>query len=569
MYSDRENVNILTALLVAHGVHHAVVCPGSRNAPIVHNLNEVPEIDCHPVTDERSACFYAMGIAQCIGEPVAVCVTSGSALLNLLPGVAEAFYQHVPLVVISADRPIQWINQLDGQTIPQADALGRFVNKAVTLPEPHDDEERWYCNRLVNEALMELFPTVNDAYGAPVHINVPISEPLYQFTKPALPDVRKIEKLQGDAYPHGCVEEVVDAFSNAKRPMIVVGQLSPYEWFCDEEMENLSKHVLVLQETLSPPMGEHYADRLLDALSDDENYLPDFVIYIGGCLVSKGFRRLLRKANEAEVWLFSPTGVLSDPTMRAKGVIAGDLNTLISALFREFEHKETTPFYARWKDELKKASGRIQCYEPAYSQMAAVKYFEDALRQRVEKADFDLSHYNHFPPQTTTFYANSSAIRLANIYANRLVYCNRGVNGIEGSLSTACGYSLVSDDDMVFCVVGDLSFFYDSNALWNSELRGNLRILLLNNGGGGIFEKFEGLGNSPASDYIKARHQTSSKGICQSYRVDYREAHDAEEMKNGIEWLTAQCHDDGRPRLLEVFTSPREDALAMENLLNT
>ena len=135
MYCNKENVNILTALLVAHGVRHAVCCPGSRNAPIVHNLTECPDIQCYPVTDERSAGFYALGMSQALSQPVAVCVTSGTALLNLAPAVAEAYYQQRPLVVISADRPPQWIDQLDGQTLPQPDALGRFVRKAVTLPE--------------------------------------------------------------------------------------------------------------------------------------------------------------------------------------------------------------------------------------------------------------------------------------------------------------------------------------------------------------------------------------------------------------------------------------------------
>ena len=114
MYSNKENANILTSLLVAHGIRHAVVCPGSRNSLIVHNLNESPAIQCYPVTDERSAGFYALGMSQCLQESVAVCVTSGTALLNLAPAVAEAYYQHVPLVVISADRPSQWIDQLDG-----------------------------------------------------------------------------------------------------------------------------------------------------------------------------------------------------------------------------------------------------------------------------------------------------------------------------------------------------------------------------------------------------------------------------------------------------------------------
>jgi len=211
VYSNKENVNILTALLVRHGIRHAVVCPGSRNAPIVHNLDACPQITCYPVTDERSAGFYALGMAQALQQPVVVCVTSGSALLNLAPAVAEAYYQHRQVVVISADRPQQWIDQLDGQTLPQPDALGRFVAKAVTLPEPHDDEERWYCNRLVNEALV--------AAHAPVHINVPISEPLFNFSVQALPDERRIECTQAEMSSI-TLSHVCRMFMQARRPLL-------------------------------------------------------------------------------------------------------------------------------------------------------------------------------------------------------------------------------------------------------------------------------------------------------------------------------------------------------------
>ena len=192
MYSNKENVNILTAALLAEGVTHAVVCPGSRNAPIVHNLNECGLIACHPVTDERSAGFYAIGISQAMGNiPIAVCVTSGSALLNLAPAVAEAYYQHIPLIVISADRPPQWIDQLDGQTLPQPGALGTFTHKCVSLPEPHDNEERWFCNRLVCEALYH----ATHGTGGPVHINVPLGEPLFEFNINELPEIRRFYAL--------------------------------------------------------------------------------------------------------------------------------------------------------------------------------------------------------------------------------------------------------------------------------------------------------------------------------------------------------------------------------------
>ena len=184
MYSNKTSVNILTSLLVAHGIKHAVVCPGSRNVPIVHNLNECPDITCYPVTDERSAGFFALGIAQATDEPVVVCVTSGTALLNLAPAVAEAHYQHQSLIVISADRPAEWIDQLDGQTLQQPGALEPWVKKTVSLPEL--SPLNWHCNRLVNEALIE---ATDDTHPC-VHINVPISEPLFEFTTEKLPEER-------------------------------------------------------------------------------------------------------------------------------------------------------------------------------------------------------------------------------------------------------------------------------------------------------------------------------------------------------------------------------------------
>ena len=281
MFSNKENVNILTSLLVAHGVTHAVVCPGSRNAPIVHNLNECPTITCFPVTDERSAGFYALGMSQALGKPVVVCVTSGTALLNLAPAVAEAFYQHVPLIVVSADRPPQWIDQLDGQTLPQPDALGRFVRKAVSLPEPYDDESRWYCNRLVNEALM--------VHHAPVHINVPISEPLFGFTTDVLPDERKMELVEAEMSAP-TLNHVVRMFMQAKRPMLIAGQ----------------------------PMNA-LMDEAVVQIGDDADYVPDFVLYVGGSIVSKRLKRFLRKAKET--WVVNRECEVTDTFMNLTHII--------------------------------------------------------------------------------------------------------------------------------------------------------------------------------------------------------------------------------------------------------
>ena len=563
MYSNKDNVNILTALLVAHGIRHAVVCPGSRNAPIVHNLNECPDIRCFPVTDERSAGFYALGMSQFLHQPVAVCVTSGTALLNLAPAVAEAYYQHQPVVVISADRPERWIDQLDGQTLPQPDALGRFVRKAVSLPEPHDDEERWYCNRLVNEALM--------VRNAPVHINVPITEPLFQFTVDSLPQERRIQLIPADMPPH-TLSHVVRMFMQAKRPMLIAGQ----------------------------PMNPNL-DEAVCMVENDERYVPDFVLYTGGSIVSKRLKHFLRKAKET--WVINETGDVTDTFMNLTHVMVGD-GTVVADQVRFMLEQQPHPFVQLWDDLLAKVRSKTEAYEPVYSQMAAVKYFESQCSSsngQCPTSNGQCSTSNVQCPtsngqrsmvngqwstsnvqcptsnvqcsmvnvqcsmvngQWSTHYANSSAIRLANIYARHPVFCNRGVNGIEGSLSTAAGFSCVTEEK-VFCVIGDLSFFYDQNALWSQNLRGNLRILLLNNGKGGIFNMLPGLDQSPARDrFVAAEHHTTAEGICRQTHVAYLKATNMEDMKKGIATLIRQECDT--PMLLEVFTNPVDDQTALQ-----
>lgn len=222
MYTDKKNILQLVALLEAHGITKVVLCPGSRNTPIVHTLSNHPNFTCYPVTDERSAGYFAIGLALNGGKPAAVCCTSGTALLNLHPAVAEAFYQNVPLVVISADRPAAWIGQMDGQTVPQPGVFQTLVKKSVNLPEIHTEEDEWYCNRLVNEALLE----TNHHGKGPVHINVPISEPLFQFTVDALPEVRVITRYQGLNVYDRDYNDLVDRMNKYQKRMIIIGQMN-------------------------------------------------------------------------------------------------------------------------------------------------------------------------------------------------------------------------------------------------------------------------------------------------------------------------------------------------------
>ena len=557
MYSNKENVNILTSLLLEYGVSDAVVCPGSRNAPIVHNLSVCEAIRCRPVTDERSAAFYALGLAIATRRPTVVCVTSGSALLNVMPAVAEAAYQHVPLVVISADRPQQWIDQLDGQTIPQPDALGRFVRKAVQLPEPHNDEERWLCRRLVNEAMH----LATCRQGAPVHINVPISEPLFEFDTEQLPQLSRFNNIKRAAIKDASMD-MPDAFHKAKRPMIVIGQLA-HGTVSHETIRSLSEKYVVMSEPLSNPsyMTIHFDEAIRyivsdnSSINDDEDdktaYYPDYVIYVGDTLVSKPARRFLRNAKAPSCLITPDAADIHDPLMTLTDIVECDtdsINALLASLCDAPDTDERCQFHDRWQSFLDACAAHADAYVPEYSQMATVKYFEEQL------ADLDIDICVH--------YANSSAVRLACIYAQHYVWCNRGVNGIEGSLSTAAGFSLATHD-MTVCVIGDLSFFYDQNALWNSNLRGNLRIILLNNRGGGIFRQLPGLSDSPAADdLVMASHENTAQGICTQNDIGYLSAKNMDEMQIGV--VTLLTRESERPMLLEVFTDSNDDVKALE-----
>lgn len=557
MYSNKENVNILTSLLLEYGVSDAVVCPGSRNAPIVHNLSVCEAIRCRPVTDERSAAFYALGLAIATRRPTVVCVTSGSALLNVMPTVAEAAYQHVPLVVISADRPQQWIDQLDGQTIPQSDALGRFVRKAVQLPEPHNDEERWLCRRLVNEAMH----LATCRQGAPVHINVPISEPLFEFSTEQLPQLSRFNNIKRAAIKDASMD-MPDAFHEAKRPMIVIGQLA-HGTVSHETIRSLSEKYVVMSEPLSNPsyMTIHFDEAIRyivsdnSSINDDEDdktaYYPDYVIYVGDTLVSKPARRFLRNAKAPSCLITPDAADIHDPLMTLTDIVECDtdsINALLASLCDAPDTDERCRFHDRWQSFLDAYAAHADAYAPEYSQMATVKYFEEQL------ADLDIDICVH--------YANSSAVRLACIYAQHYVWCNRGVNGIEGSLSTAAGFSLATHD-MTVCVIGDLSFFYDQNALWNSNLRGNLRIILLNNRGGGIFRQLPGLSDSPAADdLVMASHENTAQGICTQNDIGYLSAKNMDEMQIGV--VTLLTRESERPMLLEVFTDSNDDVKVLE-----
>lgn len=539
-YSDKENINILCAVMVGHGVTRAVVCPGARNAPIVHNLNECPQVTCYPVTDERSAGFFALGMAEQLGEPVAVCVTSGTALLDLAPAVAEARHRRLPLVVISADRPMAHIGQQMGQTIDQTGALSRFTLEDVNLIEPHDDLTRWHCNRMANEAMLAA------RRGGPVHINVPYDEPLFNFTVPQLPQERIIHAVEIPADVTALMK-ALQVVKSAKKPMLVIGQM-PRGIITREIMSRLMPHVAVLVEALGADDGGVPFDELLPHVEKNADFEPDYIIYMGGTLVSKRIKAYLRRL-DVPMMEVSADGENHDTFGHLTQVMQCDEGQALRALCQLFDGEPNNLFAQRWNEALRKVQKHFDDLRPDFSQMLAVK---QALRSVQEFGEPFVLHF-----------ANSQPVRLANLFARQRVCCNRGVNGIEGTTSAAAGCAAVTDD-RVLCVTGDLSFFYDQNALWNKNLRGNLRILLLNNGGGGIFTQLPGLEASPARDgMVAACHTAHAEGCCAQHGVDYRVAYGSEDLYSGITWLVQS--DSDRPLLLEVVTDMERDKKMMNS----
>lgn len=539
MFCNHTSVNQLTALLPAHGVRDAVVCPGSRNGAIVHNLHELGDrMRLFPVTDERCAGFAALGISLHTQRPVAVCVTSGSALLNTLPAVAEAFYQHIPLLVVSADRPEALIGQLDGQTLPQQGALLPYC-RTWQLAEGTDEAARRLNNRRINEALRSL----SRHGGQPAHINVPLAAPLFEFTTPCLPAERMVDDVTQAALrpiPDALVRRIADA---GTLPLLVLGQLPTG---CAEAVKALDRRgaLLVLPEITANVPGNwrtnHSAE--LEGLAET----PLHVLHMGGNFIGKQLKEMLRRHADAAVFRFGEEAETPDTFGHLAAIVRCSPQAALRQLAEELPGGHAG--VKSWQERLDAPQPDLESESGRFDEASAVH----AIVRRIESGhDIAALHL-----------ANSLAVRLAQRCFRHTppfpVHCNRGVNGIEGSVSSAAGYALSSagcDEKPMrptLLVTGDLSFHYDSNALWNDRLGGNLRIVVLNNGGGRIFRTLPGLADSPARDpFIAGGNTSTARGICESHHATYLTAHSADTLRSALDTLlTAEA---SRPMLLEVL----------------
>jgi 2-succinyl-5-enolpyruvyl-6-hydroxy-3-cyclohexene-1-carboxylate synthase len=516
------------------GIDRVVISPGSRNAPLIIGFKALDEITLYSIVDERSAGFFALGMAQQLRKPVALVCTSGSALLNYYPAVSEAFYNDIPLVVISADRPEHLIDIGDGQTIRQEGVLDKHVLDSVNY---NTTEKNDCLQRVLNTALHR---------SGPVHINIPFDEPLYDLVESndVEPFESSVEVIE-DQLEESELRALAKTWNSSKRKLVLVG-----EYFPEPRLKGWLKSladdpsVLVLIENtanVADPSFINSIDKLIFPFEEEEldAFRPELLLTLGGMIVSKQIKQHLRAHRPDEHWHvdgFKPMDTFHS--------LNRHINVAPESFFTRFLPLLTpvnSDYRHYWLDRM---AFRLQRHDDFLKECpySDLKVFDIILRALPEHSQLQLG--------------NSSVIRytqLFDVHPSIQVFCNRGTSGIDGCTSTAIGAAVVSDNQTVF-ISGDLSFFYDSNGLWNNYMPDDFRIIVINNGGGGIFRFIPGPSDSGALDYFETPHQMDASYLCAMYGLNYYSIKDADDLAKQLEDF---MEDSRGPSLMEIFT-PRE-----------
>ena len=535
IYSNKKLAQLVIEYCGAFEVKHVVISPGSRNAPLTIGFTNHSQIKAYSIVDERCAAFFALGIAQQTQKPVALVCTSGSALLNYYPAVAEAFYSDIPLIVISADRPKHLIDIGDGQTIRQENV---FKNHSLYNANLVDDE------RSMNENTKQLKIAVQTAIQkkGPVHINIPFDEPLYETTNKLLVKNIVSENNIIETKQILNLEEYVSLWNDSKKKLVLVGAHFPNKNL-QAQLTELAKDesVLVLTETTSNMHHPSFIisiDKLIFPLTDKEfkKLQPDILLTLGGMIVSKKVKQFLRRYKPKHHWHIDVKNALDT----------------YHCLTHHFRVKDTA-FFDNFLELAKPVKSDYQ--KDGLTLKLKRKEKHDQFLTSAEFSDlkvFDVV-LDTIPNNSLLQLGNSSIIRYSQLFDinnSLIVFCNRGTSGIDGSTSTAIGASCVTNNRTVF-ITGDISFFYDSNALWNNYIKNNFRIILINNGGGGIFRFIPGPSSTNVLNYFETPHHLSAKQLCEMFQFEYCIAKNENELKQELRNF---YQDENTAKLLEVFT---------------
>lgn len=524
------------------GCRHVILSPGSRSAPLALAFKRQGKFTLQVISDERSAAFVALGIALNTKNPVILVCTSGSALLNYYPAIAEAFYQHVPLIVLSADRPAEWIDQNDGQSIRQNQVLHAHVKKSYTFQTDYQHPTTaWDCYRKLNESF---HIAVQVPYG-PVHINIPFREPFYPTGPTSIEEPLPVIPVTPSIVHIKESEEFQKRIAGYSKILFVIGQQDDLE---------LSKafthiHVPILCDSIGNlrhlPTSIYATDGIWNFITEEEKkeLEPQLVLTIGNSILSKNIKQWLRHCT-MEHWHIGVENCLTDIFQHLTHQIPGSAIDFISTL--QIEQQDYTN---QWLALQKKYDIKLKEY----------------IASTTSWDDFSAIGYivQHIPTNSIVHLANSMSVRYLNYFNTQpfLVQSNRGVSGIDGCLSTAVGYASTSSR-LNTIIIGDQAFFYDRNAFWNQVSKNNLRIILLNNNGGVIFSMIDGPSQqSELEELFTAPHTLTAEHWCKEYGVEYYPCASVESLQQA---LATFYHPSNHAKVIEVQIKTQDAVLGFK-----
>ena len=544
-FSSKRSIQILTHLLKEYGISDVVISPGSRNAPLAIHFSETDELNCYSIVDERSAAFVGLGMAKSSKKPVAITCTSGSAAANYYPAITEAFYQNIPLLILTADRPTDFVDLFDGQTIRQNEIYQQHSYGDFQLLEDGEanaDDENFAIIKKAIELCYEK--------QGPVHVNIPLKEPLYNLVSelPNFPPVEKtIQKKEEDFLPNFAAD-----WNLSKRIMILVGTRD-----YSEELEMLlsqlvkNHSVVVLKEANSNLRHDKFfghIDRYIFNFneSDYQTYAPDLLITIGQNVVSKKIKQFLRAAKPKNHWHideFWHPDTFYSLTEKIKNKPEKFFSKLLN-----FISLEPSSYFNLWEVLRDKRDLKHQeyCLKSTFSDFQ----FYDILSQKL-------------PENINLHFSNSSPIRYAQLFdfQKNNIYCNRGTSGIDGCTSTAMGFAM-KDSKQTVLVTGELSFFYDINGLWNNYIPPYTRIIVVNNGGGDIFKIIPGPDSTNALDeFILTKHHKNAELLAKHFGFSYTKVEEEDTLSRVLDNF---FKPDTKPKILEINTMEIENSAVLK-----
>jgi 2-succinyl-5-enolpyruvyl-6-hydroxy-3-cyclohexene-1-carboxylate synthase len=547
------------------GIRHVVISPGSRSAALTLAFARHGGFQAHVCIDERSAGFIALGMAQQIDSPVVLICTSGSAAYNFAPAVSEAFFQQIPLLVLTADRPKEWQHQYDGQTVYQTGIFGSHVKRSFEVsPDYAHSDVQWAINRITNEAVN----MASIAPNGPVHINVPIREPFYPGLDEnfrASDEVRIIKRAESERiWPQSMWEELLDEWENAPKILIAGGQSKP-----DAALNTILRRITgewqipVLGDCIANLSGDEFIRHhdLFLGTKDAGNLRPDLLITFGMSFLSKEFKLFIRKNPPKWHWHIGEDAFLADPFQSVTRDIPGNAASLFEKLFERLDYQsfvensdlsQDTLFQELWLKNERNAR------QKKHETLQKLTMFSDLTLLDCIFKDIKTIYQLHI--------ANSMSVRYANVLATENewsgVFANRGTSGIDGCVSTAIGAASVNGQSTLL-IVGDVAFLYDRNGLLTGNLPQNLKIVVLNNAGGNIFRMIDGPGSLPELEtFFETRHSFSAQRTCEDSGIAYFRV----SGKEGLESSIQEFLNFNGIALLEGFTDPAENTKAWKAL---